>query len=764
MKRELINSDWYFTKEAESETPEAVSGKAEKVSLPHCFNAADGQNGEGMYRGYCLYQKSVSFNRKDLEKNWYLEIGAASLVSRIFINGKLAAENQCGFSMYRVHLNPYIREGNNLIAISVDNRVNDTVYPIGADFSFYGGIYRDVYLICTGRVHLDFLDGSRDGVYIDYEKTGKDFRLRVRGRIVREGIEQTDPETVTVECCLKDRSGESVWEKCEQICIEVKNDFQISGTVSAPHLWQGTEDPYLYRLYVRVLGQGCQDERVIEVGFRTIEITPDKGLFLNGKAIKLQGVSRHQDFAGAGNALHEEEMELDMEIIKEMGANSIRLAHYQHHDYFYTLCDRAGMLVWAEIPFISRPSKTDKTNRNAKEQLDKLIRQAYNHCSVFCWGIQNEITLTGETQEIYDLVKELAEEARKLDAYRYIAQANEHNVETDSGLHELTDLAGYNLYYGWYYGKVQDLGSYLDHFHNERKSIPLLVTEYGVDANPAYHSSEPEVKDYTEEYQLMFHNSVLNTFKMRPWLLGGYVWAMFDFGSSIRNEGGKKGINQKGLVTIDRKIKKDAYYLYKAYWSRNPFIKIAGSRYTDRHRKDDTIMILTNLSDVRLYVNEKLQNISEADERLIVFKGIKLKEGKNIVRAAASDRNGQEYEDQIILNGVTEPNQTYICPQKSSGTNVVNWYEKYDLSAAPDIVVKEGCYSVYDTIEVLYHNCRAKKIFEKYFAEAIKLPYFENMKSMFTVERLAKKSMFQMPVEMLGIINNELNTIHKEIN
>lgn len=393
MKTIALNDKWLFTKE-NSEVYIEID-KGENVNLPHCFNAVDGQSGEGMFKGEVCYQRKLNITEEELNKFIFLEIGAASLVAKVYVNGELAGESKCGFSMFRVHLTSFLKCGENLISIIVDNSRHDDVYPLMADFSFYGGIYREVKLIITDALHFDLLDNSRDGIYLTQKGIGEDkFELKINGKITNE---LTEAKTSKVEFKLLDKEENIVFNKIIEVEVLKEVEFELVEEINNPELWQGIENPYLYKFEAELYYKGviC-DKRSIDIGFRTVEITPDKGVFLNGKAIKFNGVSRHQDFAGIGNALTKEHMDLDMSIIKEIGANTIRLSHYQHNDYFYSLCDREGILVWAEIPFISVPTTSDKENTNAKGQLERLIKQAYNHSSIYCWGVQNEITIAIE--------------------------------------------------------------------------------------------------------------------------------------------------------------------------------------------------------------------------------------------------------------------------------------------------------------------------------------------------------------------------------
>lgn len=761
MKYTELKDNWIFIKDEKKNFIREEILNGEIIVLPHCFNDVDGQSGDGMFKGNCCYQKKVIMKQEELSQFHYLEIGAASLVSEVYINGVMAGNSRCGFSMFRVFLNPYLKAGENLISISVDNSLKEEVYPLMADFSFYGGLYREVKWITVGYLHFEMLDQSRDGVYLTQERIDDhNFKLKVSGTIINEFSERADGEVVVT---LLDKNRNLVWSEKEPYTVVDKAKWEAAGVIESPHLWQGIDDPYLYEVHIELRSQAYEilDERILEIGFRTIIVTPDKGVFLNGKSIKFNGISRHQDFAGVGNAVTKEQMELDLKLIQEIGANTIRLSHYQHHDYFYTLCDRAGLLVWAEIPFISVPTTKDKANKNVKEQLECLVKQAYNHSSIYCWGVQNEITIAIENDQIYNLVRELAQLAKKLDTSRLIAQANIHSVANESKLNEITDIVGYNLYYGWYYKEIKDLGSRLDNFHKVRPNIPVMVTEYGVDTNPKYHSYYPTAKDYTEEYQLLFHDNALKTFQERDFVLGGYVWAMFDFGSEIRNEGGVKGKNQKGLVTIDRKLKKDTFYLYKAYWSKEKFVRLAGSRFENRHEELNDIVILTNVSHNKLYVNNVLAAEVNHSQAMKTIQSVPLNSGKNKICVEAIDVDGKVYKDEMTLNSVKNKDSSYEIPKVEESKHVKNWFQEFDLSNVQEIAINEGYYSTFDTIEELYKNEETKVIFKKYFGVVAESPQMQAMRGLMTIDSMSRRSRFNMPKELLAVINSELNEIKK---
>lgn len=744
----LLNDSWSFHKENEA---------SEQVRIPHTYNSADGQSGTSMWRGRGFYTRKLMITEADLKQSLFLEIGAAAMVSTVYINGQKVYENTCPYALYRMSINEYVNEGENQIEIVTDNSANDAVYPQMADFSFYGGLYRDVKVIAAPKIHFDYLDGSRDGVQIRTvkEENGSCWKVVGTGSIVCEKAKSKGK----VRMLLLDQ-GEVVCETSASMEFSGKDMFSLSLEISDPHLWMGTEDPYLYQVKLELYEEKTVvEERSISTGFRTIQITSDQGLFLNGKHVKLRGVARHQDFGGVGNAVSKENMECDMQLIKEIGANSVRLSHYQHDDYFYQRCDEEGILVWAEVPFISIISENEAAEDNIREQMRRLILQCGNHTSVYCWGVQNEITIAGENEEIHAHVKRMSEYTKNLDPDRYTAEANIYSVANESPINRLAELVGYNLYYGWYYDTIPGLQKRLDEFHAACPDIPLLVTEYGVDTNPQYHSYEPKTKDYTEEYQLLFTDNALRSFEERPYFVGSYVWNLCDFGSANRDEGGKQGQNQKGLVTIDRKIKKDAFYLYKAYWSENPFVKLAGSRFVNRHKEKNTITVLTNLKKLELLVNGESVAKTETVNPMTHFEGILLSKGENQIVVRGYDAQGNLYEDQMILN-YTEEDKNYQYVKKDEGGNVINWFEKFDLTDAEEIQLDPEGFSSADKVGTIMKNPEGEKVILKYFGTMVEHPKFAMMKAM-TLDAMGKLKNLGIPQELITVINKELNQIKK---
>ncbi|WP_261304215.1 glycoside hydrolase family 2 protein [Paenibacillus andongensis] len=757
-----LNDQWTFTKNNNPSYVLEPIQDGQSVILPHSWNDIDGQgdSGEQYYRGQCWYQRILNISQENLTKRIYLEIGAAGNMGHVYVNGSLVGDSRCGYAMFRVPLTPYLKEGENLIAIMADNSYDNTVFPLMADFTFYGGLYREVKLLIMDDIHFDVMDNGRDGVYLTQRKIAPEtFELAVHGQIVNES--SVSKEGV-LKILLKDEVGRTVMEASSELVFENEANFSIRSEIANPILWDGVDQPYLYTVEVSAVieGQVC-DSRHVAIGFRTVEATTEQGLLLNGKPVKINGVCRHQDFAGVGNAITKKHMDEDMALIREIGANSLRLAHYQHDDYFYSLCDRHGLLVWAEIPFISIPSTKDPENRNAEEQLEKLIKQAYNHSSIYCWGVQNEITIAVETEQTYTTIKKLETLAKQLDPNRLTVQANINGVENDSIINSFTDLIGYNLYYGWYYGEIKDLQDRLDEFHQVQPQIPVIISEYGVDTNPKYHSSTPGVQDYTEEYQLLFHHNALEAFDKRSFVLGGYVWNMFDFGSANRKEGGETGKNLKGLVTLDRKIKKDAFYLYKAYWSKAPFVHLAGRRFVNRHQKLNDIVILSNVSHVKVYLNQTHLTEINGGEPMKIVKDVSFIEGENCVRVEGTDEHGFIHTDEIVLRYAAEIDQSYIHVKPEKAKNVVNWFEKFDLSNAEPIELRDGYYSTFDTIKDLYANEEAKAVYLKYFGDMTNNPFFEVMRGVMSIQKMSQLVQFNIVPELLSVINKELNAIKK---
>lgn len=742
-----INDNWIFRRD----------GKApEKVTIPHCYNAVDGQDGSKMYRGSVTYERNIEIKSEDLKRTVFLEVGAASLSSKVFINDRFCHELRCGFSLFRVDITKFLTPGSNTIRIEVSNAVDNTIYPAMADFSFYGGIYRDVNVIIDDCLHFEEVDKGLDGIYVYPRVAGVDGELSADVFVKRENGYAGD---VTCELEVIDRTNREVVASAAAVTAD--SYAKLATRISKVTLWDGVKGPFLYDVVFKLYdnsGNLC-DSRTIATGFRTIEYSPKQGLLLNGRPYKLHGVAKHQDFGGLGNAITEKELQTDLKLILEMGANSVRCSHYQHCDRWYELCDEAGLLVWAEIPVISSVPQKAEADDNAMQHLELLIDQVRNHPSVYCYGVQNEVCMVSKNEYTFDLVGRLSKKAAELDNTRLVAQANEYTTEDDSPIHKFTDILGYNLYYGWYYGKIEDLQPRLDSVHKANPDKPLILTEYGVDTNPRFHSNEPKASDYSEEYQLLFSENAINAVEERSFMAGAYVWNMFDFGSAGRDEGGEKGKNQKGLVTIDRKIKKDAYYLYKAYWSQERFIYIAGRRYVNRPGDKTDITVISNVKELTLKVNGEVMENKPVTSAMTVFENVTVRPGENEI-IAYSD----ELSDRILINSVKEPDPSYICEKKTQSDIAINWFEGLDpetMEKAAETESDPDGFTFDDTICDIFANSEAKAVFIKYLRPVTEGSRFDEGSPITVNTLLGFVKALNIPEALLAACERELNKVKK---
>ena len=708
-----LNKDWVFCKE----------GEKENVNLPHTWNGIDGQGGtDGVYyRGACTYTKILP----QYSGKVYLEFKGANSVCSVLINGKEAGRHDGGYSTFRFDVTNLLTSPKNFLEVTVDNGEHKEVYPSFADFTFYGGLYRDVNLIYdVPDVHFSLDDCGSKGVYVTAEANGT---VKVKSIIsnYRTGVE------VLYE--VFDKEGNVVAFAKDKGKLKVEN----------PILWNGMKNPYLYTLRA-TLYEGGQliDEVKLRFGFRTIAFDNNKGCFLNGEYIKLKGVSRHQDRENIGNALTMEHHLEDLEIIKEMGVNSLRLAHYQQSGDFYDLCDEMGFLVWAEIPVISRFKK--KAQDNALNQLEELIKQNMHHASIFCWGVQNEITIASENKAVVEAIKELNEYSKMLDPSRVTTCAQFSMCSSKSELNRITDILGYNHYFGWYMKTCEGLDEWLRKFREENPEVKLCLSEYGAEAVLGYFSDKPVQGDYSEGYQALFHEHYAKTIMDSEWMWGSYVWNMFDFGSAVRNEGGTKGRNNKGLVTFDRKIKKDAFYLYKAYWSDEKFFHLVGERYNLRKIGEQSFRVYSNCDKVVMKVNGKQKTVTA--DKVFVFDGFEIKEGENKVVVTAGD-----LKETYTFTGVTEYPKEYSLPE-GSASMVRNWFlDKEDGS--------DDCYSLDDKVGDILKSDEITSMVGGFAGKLIKSPLMLAVKP-FTLRQLLSVAKINPEIEEL--VEQYITTVHKK--
>ena len=713
-----INEGWNFTKD----------GITEAVNLPHTWNSVDGQGGADAYdRCRCVYEKTIPF----FEGRVYLEINGANTVTEVFINGIYIGSHENGYAMFRFEITDFLKDGDNEIRIIVDNSPNEFLYPEMADFTFYGGLYRDVNIISdVAKSHFSLLDMSLCGMYIT---------PKADGRVFVKSLIEGSCKGLTKEFIITDAEGNEVAKREVAADVDAVRLF-----IDEPILWNGMKNPYLYTMTARLKdGEEIIDEISDRFGVREFYFDSEKGFFLNGESVKLKGVSRHQDWEGIGNALTLDEHKKDIDLIREIGANSIRLAHYQHDEKFYDLCDEAGFLVWAEIPVISRFSK--KKQDQAKFMLEELIKQNFNHPSIFCWSVANEISIGGAGSGVSEGIKELNAIAHALDSTRPTATAQVAFCSANSKLNDIPDILGYNHYFGWYAQTVDRIDSWLDEFHAKRPNIKLCLSEYGAEANIALHSANPVQGDYTEEYQAYYHEHYVKAINEREWLWGSYVWNMFDFGSAVRHEGGTKGRNNKGLVSFDRKTKKDSFYVYKAHWSDEKFVHIAGERFIDRPTGGQKIKVYSNCDKVKLTVNGETTELE--GNKIFVFDAV-IKEGENIITAKAGKLNHK-----ITVNGTDIPNPGYILPEGAESF-VRNWFDAND-SIDPDKL------SLNDTVGDILFNSEVQKLIKNHTGKEINHPALRYVGKipLKPVSTVASKL---GAGDVIGLANQFLQTIKKD--
>lgn len=655
-----INGDWLFGNR-NKKISEIKKDDFTKIDLPHTWNNYDGQDGGNDYdRCNYWYYKTIDVNIANNETA-FLSFNGVSKQCKVYIDGDLVTIHDRGFSRFRIPLHA----GQNDILVEVSNEVNDYVYPQMADFTFFGGIYRDVELIITNEIHFDLEYYGGDGIKLTPVLKDNIWHLNL------ETYVKNDDEHTWVELLIYDQKEQLI----KDVCGSVKDGIDI--IIDDVHLWNGLEDPYLYRCEVRL----CHNNEIVDqvtkkIGFRTYEVDSELGFMLNGKSYPLRGVSRHQCRLDKGWAINKKDHEQDLAIIKEVGANYIRLAHYQHDDYFYDLCDENGLVVWAEIPFISKFMDNDRAVENTVNQLKDLIIQNYHHTAIMFWGISNEISIGKVSDNLINNLKLLNKTAKDLDNTRLTTLANLTVVENDSIMNKITDVISYNHYFGWYLGEVSDNGTWFDKFHKENPDICLGLSEYGCEGIVCWHSETPKIKDYSEEYQAYYHEEMLKIISSRPYLWNTAVWNMFDFACDGRNEGGVSGRNNKGLVTIDRKCYKDAFYAYQAYWSKKPMLHICGKRYYKRPL-NTKLHLYSNDGPITLYLNDKMIT-SQYREDHIYYIDIELKLGTNLIRVVS-----EHCQDTLMLTGVEKMDDTFTLP--SNGDNdekVKNWFENNNVDDA----------------------------------------------------------------------------------
>ena len=672
----------------------------EQVNLPHTWNAVDGNDGNGSYlRTTGVYTRTFVQPKQPLAGGrTYVEVLAAALNSTVKVNGQVATTHEGGFSIYRADITDLCHEGENELSIEVSNEDTPSMYPASADFTFYGGLYRGVNLISVPNAHFDLDYYGGPGIMVTpvpTEDGGANFTIK--------SFVTNPADDLTVLYSIEDCYGNEVAS-----AVRGSADTEVTIYVPDAQLWS-MDEPNLYTVIAKLQRNNeAVDEIYANVGVRSFKVTPEEGFSINGVPTPLRGVSRHQDRVYEGNALTAEEHYEDAMLIKELGANTIRLAHYQHSQDFYDACDEIGFAVWAEIPFISVFKKGEDAHKHVIEEMKELIIQNYNHPSIMFWGISNEILIGGISQELVDTHHDLEKLCKELDPTRLTTIAHVSHTPVDGPMHHITDLESYNHYFGWYGGKMEENGPWLDKFHAEHPDICIGISEYGCEGIINWHSNTPQCKDYTEEYQALYHEHMAQVFEDRPWVWASHVWNMFDFGCAARNEGGVRGRNNKGLITMDRKTKKDSYYVYQAYWTKAPMVHIAGRRHAQRAGETTEIKVYSNQDTVVLYVNGKEVGQQTAHR---VFKfDVALNEGFNTILAVAGD-----VKDSITLEKVAEEPAYYTLPEfNERQEGVANWFKQLgSMDLAAPMEFPEGYYSIKDTMDEIAKNEEALAIASK---------------------------------------------------
>ncbi|MBQ3558134.1 MAG: beta-galactosidase [Agathobacter sp.] len=743
-----INENWKFIQE-DAGLPSVYPENWQTVDVPHSWNAVDGCDGNGSYdRGQYWYAKTFETPVQPLAGGRvFVEFMGVNSEATVYVNGTKVTYHEGGYSTFRADITDLCKaDEENLLVVAVNNKANDYVYPQHADFTFYGGIYRDVNIISVPDAHFDLEYYGGPGIMVTPKPTecgGATFEI--------ESWVKNADENFTVQYSIFDEDG-------EEVGYAVRPADATKTTIFVPdaNLWD-FDEPYLYTVVAELQRRNeTYDDLEVNVGVREFKCDPQEGFSINGVPTPLRGVSRHQDVMYLGNALTREEHFDDAYIIKELGANTIRLAHYQHSQDFYDACDELGFAIWAEIPFISVMSKNPAAHQNCIEQMKELIIQNYNHPSIMFWGVSNEILIGGISEQLVANHKELNALAKELDPTRLTTIAHVSFTPVDGPMHYITDTESYNHYFGWYGGKMEDNGPWLDNFHEKHPNICLGVSEYGCEGIITYHGPEPKCKDYSEDYQALYHEHMAKVLDERPWIWSSHVWNMFDFGCAARDEGGVAGRNNKGLVTMDRKTKKDSYYIYKAYWNPEPMVHLCGKRYAQRAGEEREIKVYTNQDSVTLYMNGEEVATQAPVDHICKFT-VAMKDGYNIFMAVAG-----EVKDTMTIEKVEVEPEIYVLPGQDEGEGgAANWFTAEGSADLPEddtpMEFPEGKLSIKSTIGQIYKNEAAWEFFSKMTQGKIgpDMPMWGMMEN-FAVEMMMGMA-GNVPESAIKALNKQLN-------
>lgn len=692
-KKISFNDNWRFLKLSKKDSLDTLEIEKicfddslwQEVTLPHTWNAVDGadgwsgidEGGEHYYRGLGGYRKTCFFEKDLSDKRIFIEFEGANTTLELFVNEKSVGRHEGGYSAFRFDITDFVLFGKeNTLAVKVSNAPTDYIAPITnqGDFTKMGGIYRDVSIVAVSPVHIDLMDYGASGVYVTPKNISDKYAdIDVLVKLANDGSE-TAKADVVVEIFDADGNAVASETVCLEICANSKEDAKVSVPLDSPVLWNGVKNPYLYKAKVNILCDSAEvDDYMQPFGIRTYYIDAREGFFLNGEYLDLRGACYHQDSYENGWAMTNTERERDFDIMREMGVNSVRMAHYQHDGYEYDLCDKLGITVWTEIGIVNKMSADDDTKTlredfktNAKQQLVELIRQNYNHPSVIVWGISNE--LHQMTDEIFDFYRELNLIANNEDKTRLKTYAD---CQFWGRFLELpADAVGYNRYFGWYKeaGPAEKFGEWLDMYHTEKETRPVCVSEFGGGGAISQHKDnidweneiDPWGKRHYENYQSALHEKIWAQFSKRKYLWGKYIWCMFDFASDGRQEGDTKGINDKGLVTRER-VPKDAYFFYKSVWNSEPMVHITQKRFENRPAEIPEIKVYSNAESVELFVGGisvgkiSRAELDEAYSTVFTWQNVDIRlENKTDIRAVATFSDETCIEDSTAWQGTCE--------------------------------------------------------------------------------------------------------------
>lgn len=744
-----INSDWKFIKSNEDFSERILDCKEwENISLPHTWNAFDGQDGGNDYfRGCGWYRKKIVYNGNF--KHVYIRFGAASKKATVWCNGNYLGTHSGGFSSFCFEISSLMEIGDNYLAVLVDNSDSLDIYPKQADFTFFGGLYRNVELVCFDDDHFSMQRHGSNGIFVTPFGDGK---VKIISYV-------SGGDKVLVDV-LDDKN-----RKVASSEGDVTNGTaEINLKINEVQYWNGIKNPYLYEFQIKLISNNNEADFItVKNGFREFTVHPENGFILNNSEYPLYGVARHQDFMDKGWAITEKEQLVDFGLIREIGAKTVRLAHYQHSEFFYDLCDREGIIVWAEVPFISRYDNLEESNENIKQQLIELVLQNYNHPSICFWGIANELGMGGENPSLYKMLEEMNELVKSLDSTRLTTIANLSMTELDSSLLYSTDLIAFNEYFGWYEGNLEDHGTYFDRIHSELPTKSIAVSEYGAESVLSWHSENPKVKDYTEEYQALLHEKAWLAFAKRKFLWGTWVWNMFDFAADARDEGGCKGRNNKGMVTYDRQVKKQVFYFYKACWSLEPFVYITGKRFTKRNISTLNLKVYSNQKTLRLWVNG-IYIQAKKDNIIFMFDNIKLKPGFNEILV----KSETECSDCLLIEVTDEPLDNYVLiEEKYQMSEMVQQWFANMVPKHKEIIVKNGYLSVKEKIDDIYLVNEGRKAIQDIIIEPLKIENPEMAQRLenggpLTFENVWHHINKYLPEDAFYILNEKLIKIKKK--